>query len=213
MTLTWAGEYARGTRDIDLLGRGANSVSAVVERIREVLAVEVDDGMRFDVTSVVGTEITVQTAYVGVRVAFVGDLAGMVLRMQVDVGFGDAVVPEPGWLDFPELLDLGAPRLLGYPPEATLAEKLHAVVVLGFANSRMKDYYDLWTAARLGVVTSEGVGAAIRHTFHRRGTPLPDGMPEGLTTSFAADPTKQAQWAGFVRKSRAKKNSMQARRE
>ena len=202
MTLTWAGEYARVTRDIDLLGLGANAVGTMVERIREVLAVEVDDGMRFDVTSVMGSEITVDTAYIGVRVAFVGELSGMVLRMQVDVGFGDAVVPEPRWLDYPQLLDLGAPRLLGYPAEATLAEKLHAVVVLGFANSRMKDYYDLWAAARLGVVTADGLGEAIRHTFHRRRTALPHGMPEGLTTPFADDPTKQAQWAGFVRKSR-----------
>ena len=208
MTLTWAGEYARITRDIDLLGRGTNSVSAVVERVREVLAVEVDDGMRFDVTSVVGSEITVETAYLGVRVAFVGELSGMILRMQVDVGFGDAVVPEPRWLDYPELLDFGAPRLLGYPAEATLAEKLHAVVVLGFANSRMKDYYDLWTAARLGVVTAEGLGEAIRHTFSRRGTALPEWLPEGLTAAFSDDSSKQAQWAGFVRKSRLQAPSL-----
>ncbi|MCB9669295.1 MAG: nucleotidyl transferase AbiEii/AbiGii toxin family protein [Alphaproteobacteria bacterium] len=94
-----------------------------------------------------------------------------------------ATFPAPYWLDYPELLDLGAPRLLGYPPEATLAEKLHAIVVLGFANSRMKDCYDLWTAARPGVVTGEGVG-------------------EALTAALAEDPTKQAQWAGFGRKSR-----------
>lgn len=209
MTLTWAGEYARVTRDIDLLGRGANSVGAVVARVREVLAVEVDDGVRFDATSVEGSEITVETAYVGVRVAFAANLAGMVLRMQVDVGFGDAVVPEPRWVDYPQLLDLGAPRLLGYPAEATLAEKLHAIVVLGLANSRLKDYYDLWTAARLGVVTSEGLGEAIRHTFARRGTTLPDGLPEGLTPAFAEDPTKQAQWAGFVRKSRLEAPSLE----
>lgn len=178
-----------------------SSVDGVVTQIREVLAEDADDGVRFDSASVAGREITVETAYVGVRVSFLGDLAGMVLRMQVDVGFGDAVVPEPRWLDYPELLDLGAPRLLGYPPEATLAEKLHAILVLGFANSRMKDYYDLWTACRLGVVTAEGMGDSIRHTFEGRGTALPDVLPEGLTLAFAEDPTKLAQWAGFVRKS------------
>ncbi len=204
MTLTWAGEYGRVTRDIDLLGRGANSVQAVVGRVREVLAVEAEDGVAFEVASVEGAQITVEAAYVGVRVGFRADLSGMVLRMQVDVGFGDAVVPEPQWVNYPQILDLGAPRLLGYPAEATLAEKLHAIVVLGFANSRMKDYYDLWTAVRLGVVTSEGLGEAIRHTFARRGTPLPAGLPEGLTAAFAEDPTKQAQWVGFVRKSRLK---------
>ncbi len=101
-------------------------------------------------STVEGHEITVETTYVGVRVSFRGDLAGMVLRMQVDVGFGDAVVPESTWVEYPQLLDLGAPRLLGYPAEATLAEKLHAIGVLGFTNSRMKDYYDLWTAQRWG---------------------------------------------------------------
>ena len=208
MTLTWAGEYGRVTRDIDLLGRGANSVEAVATRLREVLAVEVEDGLRFDQVSVTGREITVETAYVGVRVGFTGDLAGMVLRMQVDVGFGDAVVPAPAWVDYPQLLDLGAPRLLGYPAEATLAEKLHAIVVLGLTNSRMKDYYDLWTAACLGVVTAEGLGEAVRHTFARRGTAVPEALPEGLTAAFAEDPGKRAQWAGFVRKSRLEAPSL-----
>jgi hypothetical protein len=201
MTLTWAGEYARVTRDIDLLGRGASSVDAVVGRIREVLAVEVEDGVAFDLDTAEGSEITVEAAYVGARVIFDANLGGMVLRMQVDVGFGDAVVPEPDWVDYPQLLDLGAPRLLGYPPEATLAEKLHAVVVLGLANSRMKDYYDLWTAHRLDIVTPEALGEAILHTFARRATPVPQNLPEGLTSTFAADTSKQTQWAGFVRKS------------
>lgn len=129
MTLTWAGEYARVTRDIDLLGWGASSVEAVRVRVSEVLAVEVADGIRFDADTVRGSEIRVETAYVGARILFQADLAGMVLHMQVDVGFGDAVVPEPRWIDYPQLLDLGAPRLLGYPAEATLAEKLHAIVV------------------------------------------------------------------------------------
>lgn len=202
MTLTWAGEYARVTRDIDLLGWGANSVNAVTTRVREVLAVEVEDGVRFDVDSVRGGEIRVETAYVGARVLFEGDLSGMVLHLQVDVGFGDAVVPEPTWIVYPQLLDLGAPRLLGYPAEATLAEKLHAVVMLGHTNSRMKDYYDLWTAWRLGIVSAEGLGAALRHTFARRETPLPEELPAGLLPTFASDPSKLAQWAGFVRKSK-----------
>ena len=98
MTLTWAGEHARVTRDIDLLGRGASTVDAVMGRVREVLYVEADDGVRFDVGSASGSEITVDAAYVGVRVVFRADLAGMVIKMRVDVGFGDAVVPEPaGW--------------------------------------------------------------------------------------------------------------------
>jgi hypothetical protein len=202
MTLTWAREYARVTRDIDLLGWGVNSVAAVAARMRDVVAVEVDDGVVFDAARVEASEITVEAAYVGVRVTCLGDLSGMRLHLQVDVGFGDVVVPAPDWIDYPQLLDLGVPRVLGYPPEATLAEKLHAIVVLGLTNSRMKDYYDLWTAARLGNTTPEGLGVAVRHTFARRGTPLPREVPEGLTEAFAANPAKLVQWAGFVRKSK-----------
>ena len=126
----------------------------------------------------------------------------MVIRMQVDVGFGDAVVPEPRWVDYPQILDLGSPRLLGYPPEATLAEKLHAVVVLGFANTRMKDYYDFWTARRLEITTPESLGEAVRHTFAQRDTPVPAVLPEGLTTAFGSDAARVSQWSSFVRKSR-----------
>lgn len=122
--------------------------------------------------------------------------------MQVDVGFGDAVVPQPQWVVYPQLLDLGAPRLLGYPVEASLAEKLHAIVVLGLTNSRMKDYYDLWTAHKLDVTTPERLGLAIRHTFDRRRTPVPMDLPDGQRPVFSGDPTKQAQWKAFVGKSR-----------
>ncbi len=202
MTMTWAAEYARLTRDIDLLGRGTNSIEAVVGRIGEVLTLEADDGVQFDVGALRGEQITAEAAYVGVRVLFPADLGGMALRMQIDVGFGDAVVPDPAWITYPQLLDLGQPRLLGYPAEATLAEKLHAVVNLGLANSRMKDYYDLWTAQRLGITTPERLGIALRHTFERRETAIPAELPEGLTEGFANDAAKRAQWAGFLRKSR-----------
>ena len=185
------------------MGWGSSSVDGVTKQLREVLAVEVEpDGLVFDLDSVVGQEIRSQAVYVGVRVLFSADLGGMALRMQVDVGFGDAVVPEPRWIDYPQLLDLGRPRLLGYPVEATLAEKLHAVVELGLTNSRMKDYYDLWAAQTLGITTPGALGAAIRHTFARRETAVPRELPEGLTSAFAGDVAKQTQWRAFVRKSK-----------
>jgi len=197
----WAGEQARVTRDIDLLGRGSSSVAEVVERIGRVLGTSVaPDGVVFDSGSLEGTEIAVETRYVGVRVRFGADLGGMRLHMQVDVGFGDAVVPPPDWLTYPELLDLGSPRVLGYPAAATLAEKLHAVCSLGLVNTRMKDYYDLWTGSRLGVVGPAELGRAVRHAFERRGTAVPQSLPEGLTAAFSADPIKNVQWDAFLRK-------------
>lgn len=203
MTLTWAGEHARVTRDIDLLGWGSSSVHGVTRQLREILAFQVEpDGVVFDLDSVVGQEILSQAVHVGVRLLFSADLGGMVLRMQVDVGFGDAVVPEPRWIDYPQLLDLGRPRVLGYPVEATLAEKLHAVVERGLTNSRMKDYYDLWAAQQLGVTTAGALGESIRHTFARRETAVPRELPEGLTPAFADDAAKRTQWRAFVRKSK-----------
>jgi hypothetical protein len=101
MTMTWAGEYARLTRDIDLLGRGTNSIEAVVASIREVVALEVEDGVRFDAEGVQGAQINAEAAHVGVRVVFPADFGGMALKMQIDVGFGDAVVPDPVWLVYP----------------------------------------------------------------------------------------------------------------
>ena len=203
MTLTWAGEFARVTRDIDLLRSGSATPEAVVEAIRAVLLATVgDDGVVFDAASAIGEAITVDAAYMGTRVRFTADLAGMVLHLQTDVGVGDAVVPAPQWVEYPQLLDFGSPRLLGYPPEATIAEKLHAVCYLGLANSRLKDYYDFWTAARTGVCTPKSLGLAIRHTFARREQPLPTDLPEGLSPAFADSAEKRAQWAGFLRKSR-----------
>ena len=200
MTMTWAAEYARLTRDIDLLGRGTNSIEAVLRRIGEVLALEVDDGVPFDVGAVRGEQITAEAAYVGVRVLCPADLGGMALRMQIDVGFGDAVVPDPDWITYPQILDLGQPRLLGYPAEATLAEKLHAVVNLGLANSRMKDYYDLWVLTEQFQFTEAVLVEAVRRTFNRRSTVLPDGIPIGLSKEFGSDAIKNAQWNAFIRK-------------
>lgn len=202
MTLTWAGEFGRLTRDVDLLGRAPNSPSVVAGIVREVLEVRVEDGVKFNLDSVAASELRTAAAYAGVRVSFRGDLAGMLLHLQLDVGFGDVVVPAPDWTDYPQLLDYGSPRVLGYPPEATLAEKLHAIVQLGHANTRMKDYYDLWTASRLAITTPERLGEAVHHTFTCRRTLVPNNVPPGLTPDFAADPQKNAQWLAFLRKSR-----------
>jgi hypothetical protein len=202
MTMTWAGDYARLTKDIDLLGRGANTVEEVVAAMSRVVQVEVaDDGIRFDPVSVAGEHITIDAAYVGVRARVVADFGGMEVRLQLDVGFGDAVVPPPTWFDYPQLLDSGCPRVLGYPPEATLAEKLHAACHHGHANSRMKDYYDLWVAGRIDVTTPSRLGLAVQHTFRRRDTPIPTALPPGLAASMAAIPEKVVQWEAFLRKS------------
>jgi predicted nucleotidyltransferase component of viral defense system len=199
----WFGRPHRATRDIDLLGRGQPDVLAMVERFRALCTTEVeDDGLAFDPESVVGTPIREDAVYLGVRVRLVAHLGRARLPVQVDIGLGDAVYPLPETATLPTLLPFPAPTLRCYRPETAIAEKLEAMVVLDLANSRMKDFYDIRLLAQRFTFGPE-LGRAIRATFARRATPLPETLPVALTERFALDATKQTQWNAWVRKSRA----------
>jgi hypothetical protein len=123
------------------------------------------------------------------------------VRLQVDVGFGDAITPEAEAIEFPALLEFPAPRLRAYPRETVVAEKLEAMVKLGLANTRMKDFYDLALMSKMFAFDGETLVSAIRATFERRGTPLPSALPTALTPAFTEDPGKSIQWSAFLRKS------------
>lgn len=120
------------------------------------------------------------------------------IALQVDVGFGDAVTPRAAEITFPALLDAPPPVLYAYPPETVIAEKLQAMVLLGMANTRMKDFYDVWVIARRFSFEGEQLGEAIAATFGRRGTPLPEGIPVALTSEFSADSGRRQQWKAFL---------------
>ncbi len=120
--------------------------------------------------------------------------------MQLDIGFGDVVVPEATPTIYPTILDLPAPHLLGYSRESTVAEKYEAMVKLGELNSRMKDFFDIWLLSRSFDFDGPRLSEAIEKTFKRRDTPLPNGEPVALTAEFSRDPRKRAQWAGFIRR-------------
>lgn len=197
----WTGKPHRATRDLDLLGFGDSGVEHVREVFTVVLALDVsDDGVRFDLDTLSAGLIRDEQEYGGVRVEFVARVTNAQVRLQVDVGFGDAITPEATVVDFPALLDFPAPRLRAYPRETVVAEKLEAMVQLGMANSRMKDFYDLLVLARTFDFDGDLLTRAIRATFERRKTPLPTTTPVALTATFADDPTKKTQWSGFVRK-------------
>jgi len=203
LMLVWLGETIRPTRDADLLGYGELSDDTLVEIFREVCNVEaVPDAVTFDANSVVVAPIREADAYGGRRVTLHGRLGAARLTVQVDIGIGDAVTPEPRWLDYPSLLDLPRPRLRAYPRETVLAEKLHTMVLLGIRNSRMKDYFDAHALLREGKMDDHVLAAAIAATFVRRRTALPEGMPTGLGDGFAGDREKQAQWQAFLNKNR-----------
>ena len=197
----WTGKPHRATRDLDLLGFGDPGVAHVREVFSKVLAHDVvDDGVQFDLATLAVDLIREDQEYGGVRVEVVARVTNARVRLQVDVGFGDAVTPEALVVEIPPLLDFPAPRLRAYPRETVVAEKLEAMVKLGMANSRMKDFYDIAVLARSFAFDGELLTHAIRATFERRKTPLPTTMPVALTATFAEDSMKKTQWSGFVRK-------------
>lgn len=197
----WGAPASRPTRDIDLLAAMENSVAAVVAVIRAVCLQPVaDDGLVFDAASVVGATIKEDADYSGVRVTFRVYLQTARIAMQIDLGFGDVVTPTATLTEYPILLDFAAPKLKGYPRETVVAEKFEAMTKLGLFNSRMKDFYDLWLLARQFDFHGPTLARAMRRTFTNRRTECV-AEPIALTPIFAADPSKQSQWQGFLRKS------------
>jgi hypothetical protein len=201
LLLAWLGEMIRPTRDVDLLGFGDLSDAAVAATFAEVAAVDVEpDGVTFDPSSIAVAPIRVEDAYGGKRVTLAGHLGPARLKVQIDIGIGDAVYPDPEWIDYPALLDLPRPRVRAYRPETAIAEKLHAMVTLGSKNSRMRDFFDVRALAAHEAFDGRSIARAIRTTFERRAVPMPAGIPLALTPEFAAVEGKGEQWTAFLRK-------------
>lgn len=194
----WTGQTHRPTKDLDLLGRGSSAIGEVEETIRAICEIQEEDGIVFDNKSVEGTKIKEEDEYDGVRIKFQAELAGARIPMQIDIGFGDAIYPEPDLASFPVLLPMEAPVIRAYPREASIAEKFHAMVVLDIRNSRMKDFYDIWFMANTWTFDMASLSKAIRASFERRGTVIPKEVPLALTEEFLNDSKKKQQWAAFV---------------
>jgi predicted nucleotidyltransferase component of viral defense system len=196
----WTGRPHRPTRDLDLLGIGDSSDTALVQIFGEIVRTAVEpDALEFDHRSISISEIREAQDYPGQRIRLPARLGSARLNLQIDVGFGDAVTPGPTELDYPALLDLPAPRIRAYPCETVIAEKLQALVAFDRAISRMKDFYDMWMLSRQFPFDGVPLSAAIGATFARRRTAIPRGTPTALTDEFAADHTKKTQWTAFVR--------------
>lgn len=198
MLSVWSGSDTRATQDIDLLGRVENSIERITSIIKESCQVDFEsDGMQFDADSVSALRITEDAEYDGVRVRLRGNLGNARVHLQIDIGFGDIVVPDVTRIVYPTLLDLPAPELNGYTMESSIAEKFQAMVKLGVLNSRMKDFYDIWMLSRRFDFKGELLAEAVQRTFSNRNTPI----PTVFDPIFLEDQTKQAQWVGFIRKS------------
>ena len=207
----WFDMPLRPTRDIDLLGFGVSETPHLIGVFQDLCGLEVDDGMVFVAGSLNAQEIRKAANYSGVRVTLRAQLGPSKASIQIDVGYGDAVTPAPEKAAYPVLLDeFAAPLLRVYPRETVVAEKLETIVLLGIANSRMKDYFDLWVLCKHTHGESSLLKQAIHATFQRRGTPLPKALPVGLSEEFALDRQKQQQWRAFLKKNRLEEVALQS---
>jgi hypothetical protein len=203
LMLAWAGETVRATRDADLLGLGSLTADEIARIFREIMSTggDPEDGVVFLPETLAVNPIREGEQYGGQRVTFEGRLGNVKLPLQVDVGIGDAVYPPAEWMEYPSLLNVPRPMVRTYQPETSIAEKLHAIVDLGEANSRMKDFFDIAELARIREFDGAAMSRAIRETFARRKTPIV-ATPVGLTSRFGMDASKQRQWEAFVSKNR-----------
>lgn len=199
----WEGNLHRPTRDVDFLGFGDPTLDALVEAFRAIVLTQVEpDGLIFLDDSMRAAPIREENEYGGLRITMIAMLGNARIPLQVDVGFGDAVTPEIERVTFPTLLDLPAPVLNAYPAESVIAEKYQAMVALGIANGRMKDFYDVYCLNETHMFDGTTLTAAIAATFERRRTNLPTTPAIALTQEFANDPAKRTQWAAFLNRNR-----------
>jgi hypothetical protein len=200
----WGGGRYRVTRDVDLLKFGSSEVDHIETLFREVCEAPVDvaDGLTFDPDSVRAQAIREPNEYDGVRVKMTAFLDRAQIPVQVDVGFGDAITPSPEVIELPGFLDLPRTRFRAYPKETVVAEKFQAMVALGIANTRMKDFYDVWFLATSFAFKGPSLASAVKATFACRRTGLPEDTPATLTTQFHDDDDKQRQWAAFLARRR-----------
>ncbi len=203
MLRVWCALDSRPTMDIDLMGRASNDAVAIVEQIKDILSVKVEpDGVIFEQDSVQAERIAKDAKYEGVRIRFRGSLDSARINMQVDIGFGDVVVPEPEKTELPAMLNFPSPRLLSYSRESAIAEKFEAMIKLRELNSRMKDFYDIWLLSRQFDFDGRTLAEAIQKTFEHRSTELPTDPPVAFSSGFSGDQNKNRQWQAFLKRNR-----------
>jgi hypothetical protein len=205
----WYDVPLRPTRDIDLLGFGMAEIPHLLKVFEDLCAIEVEDGINFEATSIKAEEIRKEANYSGTRVTLIGTIDGAKCTVQIDVGYGDAVTPAPEMATYPVMLkDMPAPELRVYPQYTVIAEKFEAIVSLGMANSRMKDYFDLWVLLRNATLDSAILEQAVQATFTRRGTALQTDTPVGLSDQFSLGKSRVDLWDAFVGRNKLKAESL-----
>lgn len=199
----WDEMTIRPTKDLDLAGYWANDAASLAASFREICSLPCPrDGLDFALDTLEVAPIRDAAEYHGFRLNLDVRLAGAIIPFQVDVGFGDAIVPDPIEVVYPVLLDAEAPHVRAYPREAVVAEKLHAMVSLAEANSRFKDFFDVHALSSRFAFTGQTLAAAISATFSRRRSATFSPWPVALAPGFYADRPRNAQWARYLQRSK-----------
>lgn len=200
----WLGpQDLRITKDLDLLSFGHNTPEKLKEVFTQICQLEQDedDGIRFDVDKLVAAKIKEGQKYEGVRMNLPAYLEKTQITLQIDIGYGDVITPEPSRQAFPVVLEgFQSPILLTYPKETVVAEKFQAIISLGIQNTRMKDFYDIYLLAETMNFEGNLLCEALRATFARRECPLPETLPLAFTPEFTGEGLKVMQWKAFSRR-------------
>ena len=198
----WTEKAHRTTRDLDLLLYRDQSGEHLATLIRDICQVEVlQDGLTFDSSTIRVEEIRENREYQGQRVQLFAYLGNARIKIQIDVAFGDVISPHAEEIEYPTMLDFPSPHIRAYPKDSVVSEKLEAMVTLGMPNSRMKDFYDIWVISKIFKFEGSTLARAIKETFERRKTPIPETIPPALSKEFGADRDKMTQWVAFLKRS------------
>jgi predicted nucleotidyltransferase component of viral defense system len=203
-TLLYAleGLKTRSTKDIDFLGKNiSNNAETISKVFKEIFSIKYpDDFVWFDTSSISGQTISDQEKYPGIRIFIDAGFDTIKQRLQFDIGFGDIVSPAFVTIDYPLLLpDLNTPKLLVYSVETIIAEKFQTMIELSTANSRMKDFYDVYKLIQSGKYDKEDLQIAISATFESRNTPFRENHAL-FEYDFAHNPNRIKMWKAFRKK-------------
>lgn len=193
----WIEDENRVTRDADFLGHGDASEDHLKSVFATILSLEADDGLVYDIDGLAAETIREEHEYGGIRLKTTAYLGKTRIPITIDVAFGDALTERDYTINFPSLLNMPTASIRAYPPATVVAEKFQAIVALGLANSRMKDYYDLWAILNSQSIGTKELDAAMHATFERRRTDIPKTLPIGLSREIVADDQKARQWAAY----------------
>ena len=191
-------EFPRATTDIDFLARRiSNKAENIKETFSEILSIETDDPLVFDVEGIKVTSITEMKQYHGIRVSATAFLERSRIKVSIDIGFGDSIYPERTEIEYPTLLGGDSPKLFAYSLYSVIAEKFHAIVSLGEINSRYKDFYDIALIASTNDLDGETLLQSVKETFQNRVEGCDD--IKAFEKPFTENKERQMRWEGFLK--------------